>query len=188
MTVRAFSISAGLTASTVAPGNTAPVESLTIPAMTLCACAAAGASTRLANAAATEPATILQRIHPPVKCNDHATAVSSSRHEDGDRHDSSPNEQQIMLRTLMSPTQDLFEGYLRCPRERDLVMSCMFAWAAPNEGLMASACRNSSTASSGLPSEASTMPRLLCASAKTGDNRRVSRYCSAASSKCARAM
>ncbi len=40
-----FSMSAGLVASTVTPGSTAPVASFTTPAMALCANAAAGAST-----------------------------------------------------------------------------------------------------------------------------------------------
>ena len=41
-TERVFSISAWLAASTVTPGSTAPDVSLTMPAMALCACAAAG--------------------------------------------------------------------------------------------------------------------------------------------------
>ena len=40
--MRTFSISAGLAASTVTPGSTAPEESLTVPAMTACADAADG--------------------------------------------------------------------------------------------------------------------------------------------------
>ena len=42
MTVLAFSISAGLLASTVTPGSTAPVVSLTTPAIALCASALPG--------------------------------------------------------------------------------------------------------------------------------------------------
>src|SRR4051794_21842123 len=38
-TDRTFSISAGLDASTVTPGNTAPEESVTVPAMPLACCA-----------------------------------------------------------------------------------------------------------------------------------------------------
>src|SRR6185436_18686896 len=45
-TDRAFSINAGLAASTVTPGRTAPDVSLTTPAMDACAYAAAGTSTR----------------------------------------------------------------------------------------------------------------------------------------------
>src|SRR6266540_6773912 len=41
-TVRTFSISAGLAASTVTPGSTAPEVSLTRPAIALCDCACAG--------------------------------------------------------------------------------------------------------------------------------------------------
>jgi hypothetical protein len=47
--VRDFSMSASLKASTVTPGNKAPLVSLTDPAMLLCAQAAAG-STRTNNA------------------------------------------------------------------------------------------------------------------------------------------
>src|SRR5688572_17494711 len=46
-TVRLPSMSAGLVASTATPGSTAPVSSLTAPAMTLCADAAAGGSTTM---------------------------------------------------------------------------------------------------------------------------------------------
>jgi hypothetical protein len=41
ITVRTFSISAGLDASTVTPGRTAPVVSLTTPAMPALPCASA---------------------------------------------------------------------------------------------------------------------------------------------------
>src|SRR5688500_5565601 len=41
-TVRTFSVNAGLAASTVTPGRTAPDESLTTPAMVACANAAPG--------------------------------------------------------------------------------------------------------------------------------------------------
>src|SRR5437016_2219528 len=41
---RTFSMSAGLAASTVTPGSTAPDESLTVPAITACAEAAVGMS------------------------------------------------------------------------------------------------------------------------------------------------
>src|SRR5262245_28095152 len=43
--VRLFSISAGLAASTVTPGRTAPLVSLTTPAIALCAVARAGSAT-----------------------------------------------------------------------------------------------------------------------------------------------
>ena len=43
-TLRTFSISAGLAASTVTPGRTAPDESRATPSMDACANAAAGAS------------------------------------------------------------------------------------------------------------------------------------------------
>src|SRR5688572_21586180 len=45
-TDRTFSINAGLAASTVTPGRTAPDVSLTTPAMDACAYAAAGSRTR----------------------------------------------------------------------------------------------------------------------------------------------
>ena len=48
--LRAFSISAGLDASTVTPGSTAPDASLTTPVMEAWANAAAGTSTRSSNA------------------------------------------------------------------------------------------------------------------------------------------
>src|SRR3954462_547511 len=44
VTDRTFSINAGLLASTVTPGSTAPVASLTTPANALCACAVAGSA------------------------------------------------------------------------------------------------------------------------------------------------
>src|SRR4051794_31008173 len=43
-TERVFSMRTGLAASTVTPGSTAPVASLTTPVNVLCACAAAGTS------------------------------------------------------------------------------------------------------------------------------------------------
>src|SRR4051812_2332321 len=46
MTDRVFSMSTGLAASTVTPGSTAPLTSRTTPEIALCACAAAGRSTR----------------------------------------------------------------------------------------------------------------------------------------------
>src|SRR5688572_33427893 len=48
ITDRTFSISAGLAASTVTPGSTAPDVSLTTPPMEACAYAAPGTSTRQA--------------------------------------------------------------------------------------------------------------------------------------------
>ena len=48
-TVRTFSVSAGLAASTVTPGRTAPEESLTTPAIVACARAADGSSSTAAN-------------------------------------------------------------------------------------------------------------------------------------------
>ena len=45
-TVRTFSMSAGLDASTVTPGSTAPEASLTIPEMPACPCALASVVTR----------------------------------------------------------------------------------------------------------------------------------------------
>jgi hypothetical protein len=50
-----LSISTGLAASTVTPGMTAPVASLTVPAIALCACAVA-ASSRKADAASADTA------------------------------------------------------------------------------------------------------------------------------------
>jgi hypothetical protein len=50
MAVRVFSMSAGLDASTVTPGRTAPVGSVTRPAIVLCAAADRG---RKSNAAKT---------------------------------------------------------------------------------------------------------------------------------------
>ena len=49
--VRTFSISAGLVASTVTPGSTAPDASFTAPAMTACANARPGLSTNKATSA-----------------------------------------------------------------------------------------------------------------------------------------
>src|SRR5678810_1184940 len=50
-TVRTFSISAGLAASTVTPGSTAPDASLTVPEMDACAYAATGNSATQTNPA-----------------------------------------------------------------------------------------------------------------------------------------
>src|SRR5947207_14958930 len=50
--VRTFSISAGLAASTLTPGSTAPDASFTEPAILACAHAAVGANTHKATAAA----------------------------------------------------------------------------------------------------------------------------------------
>src|SRR6185503_7608809 len=60
--LRAFSISAGLAASTVTPGRTAPELSLTIPVIDACACANAGA---IANTNTTRRTHWTPRIHPP---------------------------------------------------------------------------------------------------------------------------
>ena len=48
---RTFSMRAGLAASTVTPGSTAPDESLTVPAITACAKAAVGMRTMQASSA-----------------------------------------------------------------------------------------------------------------------------------------
>src|SRR5688572_6446250 len=61
-TARTFSISAGLAASTVTPGRTAPDASLTVPAMDAWAYAAAGANTTNASAIARF---LTRRMWPP---------------------------------------------------------------------------------------------------------------------------
>ena len=60
--VLACSIRAGLLASTVTPGSTAPVVSLTKPAMALCASALSGTNVSRANPASTTTATLLLTI------------------------------------------------------------------------------------------------------------------------------
>src|SRR5437764_182350 len=68
-TVRTFSMRAGLDASTVTPGRTAPEVSFTVPAIAALAplvCAnAAGANTSETNAASAAVALCLCRISPP---------------------------------------------------------------------------------------------------------------------------
>ena len=65
VTVRTRSMSAGLVASTVTPGITAPLVSFTTPAIPLvCARAVAGSDTTIANASAATPLAI-PRISPP---------------------------------------------------------------------------------------------------------------------------
>src|SRR6266852_6776108 len=70
-TVRAFSIRAGLAASTVTPGSTPPDVSLTTPAIPLACCAhvADGNSTTQARATRLAPATLVHAfdIVPPSK-------------------------------------------------------------------------------------------------------------------------
>ena len=56
---RTFSMSAGLLASTVTPGSTAPVASLTEPAITLCAAAPPGNSSRSAQPIVTTKAILV---------------------------------------------------------------------------------------------------------------------------------
>jgi len=60
---RVFSISTGLDASTVTPGNTAPDASLTVPASVTCAHAALG---RIAIVASSISVRTLVRIHTSV--------------------------------------------------------------------------------------------------------------------------
>ena len=63
-TVRTFSVNAGLEASTVTPGRTAPDESLTTPAIVACANATRG---RISTAASTTRALIKLRTLPPSR-------------------------------------------------------------------------------------------------------------------------
>src|SRR5262245_9161479 len=71
--LRTFSMSAGLAASTVTPGSTAPELSLTIPVIDACACANAGA---IANMNTTRRTHWTPRIHPPGRW---ATAMAEIR-------------------------------------------------------------------------------------------------------------
>src|SRR5262245_27561797 len=65
--VRAPSMRAGLLASTVTPGSTAPVVSLTTPAIALCASAAVGASSTNANADANRIFLPARLMWPPTE-------------------------------------------------------------------------------------------------------------------------
>src|SRR5262249_45543301 len=71
--VRVFSIRTGLDASTVAPGSTAPDESLTVPARATCAYSADG--THHTAAVMSKPLTICGMNSPLEK------AVSPARHQ-----------------------------------------------------------------------------------------------------------
>ena len=63
---RTFSIRAGLDASTVTPGSTAPDVSFTVPAMVACAHTTAGATSRITSAAVAAAHT---RAHLPFHEN-----------------------------------------------------------------------------------------------------------------------
>src|SRR6266850_728143 len=78
VTVLTFSIRAGLLASTVTPGSTAPVASFTTPAMALCASARSGNNASMANPASTTTATLL------------LTIIASQRGPQNDRECDSP--------------------------------------------------------------------------------------------------
>src|SRR6266513_4143056 len=66
VTLRTFSISAGLDASMVAPGRTAPDESFTSPAIPLACCAqAVDASSTIATAPASRSRQLLRTMAPP---------------------------------------------------------------------------------------------------------------------------
>src|SRR5262245_43778871 len=64
--VRTFSINAGLAASTVTPGSTAPETSLTTPLMVACAEATTGSQQTNPNAAATLPILSTALLHVVV--------------------------------------------------------------------------------------------------------------------------
>src|SRR5689334_3666015 len=66
-TERTFSISAGLAASTVTPGNTPPDASLTTPVMAACANAAAGNKTTADNARTHRPTNFRICAPPPPR-------------------------------------------------------------------------------------------------------------------------
>ena len=64
--VRTFSIRAGLLASTVTPGRTAPLVSLTTPAITLCAAAPPGSAITSAQPTAVTNAILMLDIIGPL--------------------------------------------------------------------------------------------------------------------------
>src|SRR5213594_3398133 len=73
--VRTFSISAGLAASTVTPGSTAPDASLTTPLMVACANATTGSNKTNPNAAPTLP---ILSTAPPLFCRVSAGLLASA--------------------------------------------------------------------------------------------------------------
>src|SRR5512138_2022784 len=80
MTLRTFSISAGLDASMVTPGSTAPDESFTSPAIPLACCAqAVDASSTIATAATSRPKQRLRTIASSLRATQLGTP--SVRHE-----------------------------------------------------------------------------------------------------------
>src|SRR5437773_9059487 len=74
---RTFSIKAGLLASTVTPGNTAPVASFTVPANALCACAVAGSASHASTTTKTIAIRLLATI--PVLLSHAATDAGCAR-------------------------------------------------------------------------------------------------------------
>src|SRR5262245_43887399 len=76
VTTRNFSMSAGLLASIVTPGSTAPVVSLTTPAIAPACCADTGTANASATTVTTPnvPVTVLVMSRPPTIANDHRRA------------------------------------------------------------------------------------------------------------------